>query len=123
MDLQFFDSDEVPVPREEVRLRGLVARPLPGRTRVRVEVEITPFQERPNLDLALLDPRGDTVSRSTIVEADSPRLSVTLHLRSAPQPGKYSLRGDLSYQDAPAQDSRQVTFSLEEAEGLPPAAR
>lgn len=117
MDLQFFDSEEIPVPREEVRLRGLVVRPFADGRRVRVEVEVTPFQERPNLELALLDPAGETISRSTIIQADSPRLAVTMHLRAEPAEGEYRVRGSLSYESASPQDSREESFSLAVPDG------
>ena len=115
MDLNLVDPEDVPQPREEVRLRQLAATPLADGRRLRVDVELTPFLERPNVDLDVLDPSGQSLVRTTVVEADTPVFSLTMHLRGKPSAGEYILRGALSYASAPPQDVREDRFVMVEA--------
>jgi hypothetical protein len=115
VDLTFVDSEGIPLPREEVRLRDLSVTALADRRRVRVEIHITPFLERPNLEVILVAPGGEPISKISVVETDSADLSLTMHLRSEPQPGEYAVRGALSYEADPPQDVQERRFVLPEA--------
>lgn len=115
MDLNLVDPEDVPRPRDEVRLRQLAVTPMPDGRRLRIDIEMTPFLERPTLDLDVLNPIGESLVRTTVVEADSPSFSLTMHLREAPQDGEYTLRGSLSYTSSPTQDIREERFVLEPA--------
>ena len=117
MDLTFVDSEGIPLPREEVRLREVSVIPLDDRRRIRVEIRITPFLERPNLELVLFAPGGEVVSKVSVVETDTPTLSLTMHLRSEPQAGEYAVRGALSYEMDPPQDIQERRFQLPEENG------
>ncbi len=117
VDLTFVDSEGIPLPREDVRLRELSVTPLADRRRVRVEIRITPFLERPNLEVVLVAPGGETVSKVSVVETDSANLSLTMHLRSEPQAGEYAVRGALSYEMDPPQDVQERRFLLPEPVG------
>ena len=44
-----FDSDEPLRPREKVVITSLTVEPFPDGKRVRLRLQITPFEERPNL--------------------------------------------------------------------------
>jgi hypothetical protein len=113
VDLNLVDPEDVPRPRDEVRWRQLTVTSLGDGRRLRIDVELTPFLERPNLDLDVMDPAGELIVRTSVVEADSPSFSVTMHLRGRPQAGEYTLRGALSYASAPPQDVREESFMLE----------
>lgn len=113
MDLNLVDPEDVSCPREEVRLRNLAVTPLGDGRRLRIEVEMTPFLERPNLDLDVVGPAGESLSRTTVVEADSPTISLTMHLRAGPVGGEYTVRGSLSYASSPPQDVRETRFVVE----------
>jgi len=112
VDLKLVDPQDVPRPRDEVRLRKLAATPLADGRRVRVEVELTPFLERPNLDLEVVGADGEPLARATVVEADSPVFSLTMHVKDSPGGGPYAIRGTLSYASSPPQDVQQQAFSL-----------
>ncbi len=115
MDLHLFEPDELPRPRAEVRILQAAPAPLPDGRRVRVEVALTPFSERPNLDVFLLDPAGQAVATFSVIEAIDPRMAFTMHLRSPrPAPG-YRLRVVLFY--APTLEARQA--AAEKGEQLP----
>ena len=50
MDMFFADPNDPPLPPEEVRLRELRAEPWPDVLRVKVFLELTPFQKRPSAE-------------------------------------------------------------------------
>jgi hypothetical protein len=112
LDLNLVDPEDIPRPREEVRLREMVVTPLADRRRVRVDVELTPFLERPNLDVDLVGPGGEPLARTSVIEADSPSFSLTLHIRGAPRGGEHVVRGSLSYAGEPPQDPCERRFVL-----------
>ncbi|MFM8319423.1 MAG: hypothetical protein ACKOC5_00800, partial [Chloroflexota bacterium] len=81
MDLFFADPSEVPLPPDEVRIRSLLAEPYPDGRRVRVSVEIDPFQRRPNAELAIEDAGGRELASASVIESMTRKFSMTLHLR------------------------------------------
>jgi len=112
VDLNLVDSEEVPQPREAVRLRRLTVTPLGDGRRLRVDVELTPFLERPNLDLDVAGEDGESLVRTTVIAADSPRFALTMHLRGEPPAGDLVLRGVLSFDSEQPQDALETRFRL-----------
>jgi hypothetical protein len=80
MDIQFYDMNEAPLPAAEVRIRQLEARLLDER-RLKVQLSLAPFQQRPNGDLELVNVEGDLLASASFIEAMMPRQEFTLHLR------------------------------------------
>ncbi len=129
MDLFFADPSEIPLPPEEVRLRDVTVEPYPDGRRVRVTLDMDPFQQRPNADLVVFDAQGARAAAASIIESMARKMALTLHIRT-PQPGKYTLQVVLFYnsrieppeaEDAPPPvvertvvDRREVTFILPE---------
>ncbi len=126
MDLFFTDPSEVPLPPHEVRLRDLRAQPDQDGRRVRVYVEVDPFQKRPSLELAIVDRWGNELSTVSVIETMTRKMSLTMHLRQA-QEGSYTLKAVLFYralqtQEAPLDevpsleqnvvDRRETVFSI-----------
>ena len=69
MDSQFFNgSHHDPQPRENVNVEDVRITPYPEGTRIHVEVDVTPFRERPNLLLAIHDEDDQVVSELNIIE-------------------------------------------------------
>lgn len=95
-------------------MRELEVAPYPDGRRIRVDIRVTPFLERPNIALSIIGPHGDTVSESAVVEADHPDLTLTMHLRRPSEEGEYTLRGVLSYAEDRAQDARERIFRFGE---------
>jgi len=114
VDLNLVDPEDVPRPRDEIRLRQLAVTPM-SHGRLRVDIRLTPFLERPNLDLDVVDSAGESLARTTVVEADSSHFSLTMHLRGRPALGEYTLRGALSYASSPPLDVREERFVVEPA--------
>ncbi|PIZ26514.1 MAG: hypothetical protein COY47_00035 [Chloroflexi bacterium CG_4_10_14_0_8_um_filter_57_5] len=107
MDAFFLDPNVERLPPEETRILDLCAEPYPEGKRVRISLELTPFQQRPYIELTLNDPDGNEVSSASIVEPMGCKLELTMHLRPstslppvAPlRTGAYQLTAVLSYPD------------------------
>ena len=112
MDIPLLDEGEVPLPPDQVRFRSLTAEPYPDRQRVRIRLSLTPFLERPNIEIELRDPQGAESGSVTVVESVEASLSMTVHLRDAPQSGEYRAVATLGYPDHGQIDSTTAVFRL-----------
>jgi hypothetical protein len=97
MDIFFTDPNDVPRPPEEVRLRELTVAPWPDGRRVRLHLELTPFLQRPDLEITLRDPAGAVAAELSVIELLEPQMDFTLHLRGTVTPGDYRLEAVLGY--------------------------
>jgi len=115
--MEFFVNDPqvARLPPEETRILDLRAEPYPDGKRVHVNLEeLTPFQQRPYLELTLNDPNGNEASSASIVEPVSWKLELTLHLRKPnPSGGTYTLAAHLSYPDLGEMDQREETVQIQ----------
>jgi hypothetical protein len=117
MDINFFSSDSVPKPKNEIRIEDLEIIPYPDRFRIYIHVKVTPFQERPNLVLIAHDEDDQVVSELNVIETMHHDMEFTMHLRGKNDPaGIYILSVDLFYETKnPPQDHRMETFTVPEA--------
>ena len=99
MDIFFSDPNDIPLPPEEVAIRNIVAEPYPDGHRIKIQIEITPFQQRPNLEVVLLNPLENPVASISIVEAIESRMDFTLHIRGKLIEGEYTLNARMFYSD------------------------
>lgn len=99
-EIEFFD--EVPQPPEEVKILELGARVYPDGRRVRINVKVTPFLERPNLEFSITNAEGQEVSSLSMIESMDHTFELTAHLRGPQPSGRYTLRGELFYGEDPA---------------------
>jgi len=97
MDIFFQDPTEIPLPPNEVRIRQLRAEPWPDNRRVRIYLELTPFQKRPNGEVRILGIGGEEVASVTIVEAIDRKMEFTVHLCGAPAEGEYIVIATVYY--------------------------
>lgn len=114
------DDDEIPemeLPPQEVRVRTLNAEPREGSNRVRVSVDLTPFQQRPNLAVTIVDAGGQEAASIYIVETMDSRFSLTMHLRGADLRGPYTLNAEVSYPEIGQVHQAQVVFDIESPSG------
>lgn len=115
----FFPEDNLTrmVP-EETRILSLTAAPYPDGRRLRVNVEITPFQQRPHIEFMLNDAEGEEVASTSIVEPLSWKLEFTMHIRGEIR-NPYTLKARLYYPDGgPSDEPRQFSFDVIPAEGF-----
>jgi hypothetical protein len=97
MDIFFQDPSDIPLPPDEVRIKELRAEPWPDNRRVRVYLEVSPFQARPSGEIILLDSRGNEVSSISIIETIDPKMEFTLHIRGDETIGEYTLDAIIFY--------------------------
>lgn len=118
MDAFFLDPNIERLPPDSVRLLDLRAEPYPDGQRLRVGLELTPFLQRPEIELELTDPKGLPCGSASLIEPMGWKLELTMHLRpQAPDTshetsGRYTLTAILSYPDLGETDRRQVTFEI-----------
>jgi hypothetical protein len=101
---------------EETRITSLTAQPYPDGYRLRVNIEMTPFQQRPHLEVVLSDANQDEVASSSIVEPLSWKLEFTMHIRGELH-NPYTLEAKLFYPDGPADEPKTFQFDIK-----PPSA-
>jgi hypothetical protein len=112
MDLFFQDPNVVRLPPEEVRLLEVKVAPLPESGRVKIYIEMTPFQKRPNISVSITNPAGKEAARTTILETMLTRLEVTLHLREAIRGVEYTVETSVFYQKLPQPSETEVELQL-----------
>jgi hypothetical protein len=114
MDFFLQDPDEVRLPPEEVRLLSMVATPQPGSPRVKINLELTPFKKRPNLEVTITAPSGKRAAHASILEAMQRKMEFTLHLRQVEPGGEYNLESVVYYQKLPEPSDEPVEVPLPE---------
>jgi hypothetical protein len=99
MEIDFFDSDELPVPPGDARILSLDAQLWPDGRRVGVEVEITPFQERPDLHIHIHTEQGQELASTSAIQIRQHHIAFTLHLRQPEAHGNWRVSAFLVYSD------------------------
>ena len=94
-EIEFFD--EVPQPPEQVKIIELGARVYPDGRRVRLNIKVTPFLERPNIEIFISNAEGQEVASMSVIESMDHTFEMTAHLRGPQPKGRYTLRGELFY--------------------------
>jgi len=114
--MEFFltDPDIKHLPPANTRLLDLRAEPYPDGKRLRVAFDLTPFQQKPYLELTLTDSAGEVVAATSIVEPVACRLELTLHIRKtgATISGIYKLAVFLSFPDLGEIDRRELNVEI-----------
>jgi hypothetical protein len=101
MDLFFANSDDVPLPPDQVEIRELTADPLEDGKRVNVTFELTPFQQRPNIEILVTNRDNKPVGSFSVVEAIDHKMSFTLHIREPKPQGTYQIDMQVFYTKMP----------------------
>lgn len=96
---------------QETRITSLKAEPYPDGYRLRVNIEMTPFQKRPHLEVVLSDSHGDEVASSSIVEPMSWKIEFTMHIRGE-LANPYALEARLFYPDGPTTEPQRIRFDV-----------
>ncbi len=111
--MEFFlnDPNIQRVSPDQTRFVDLRAEPYPDGKKIRISLELTPFEKRPNIELSLLDSEGVDAGSASIIEPMGWKLELTLHNRKpAPEIGKYTLIASLSYPDLGEVDRREISI-------------
>lgn len=96
----------------ETRITALGAKPYSDGRRVRVDVEMTPFQQRPHLEITLANADGREVASASVVEPMSWKIEFTLHIRGELR-SPYTLTASLFYPDGPAAEPQAISFEVD----------
>ncbi len=101
MDINFYEGDQAPKPRDQVKIEELETVVYPDRFRVFVHIRVTLFQERPNLLLTARTTEGKIAAELSIIETMHHDMEFTMHLRGLDDPvGDYTLSAELYYEIA-----------------------
>jgi len=98
MDIRFFDDPlQQPRPREEVRFRRIGLFLHPDLRRLAFGVELTPFTERPSIEVTIVNGAGAPAGSLHVIETMTPNFSLTMHLRDTATTNPYQLTAVLYY--------------------------
>jgi len=112
MEFFFADPNVERMEPSRTRLLGLNAEPYSDGKRLRVSLELTPFKQRPDIELILNDSSGQAAATASIVEPAGWKLEVTLHVRAPDPGGSYRLAASLSYADLGEVDRREIAIEI-----------
>jgi hypothetical protein len=98
MEIQFFDDPgRSPRTRDDVRFNQLGLYVHPGGRQVAVGFDITPFLERPSIEVTITNERQQVAATLTVIEAMNPNFSITMHLRDREPTEAYEVDASLYY--------------------------
>jgi hypothetical protein len=110
----FFPEDNLHrTAPEETKILSLTAEPYEDGRRVRVNIEMSPFEKRPHLEFVLADTENKEISSASFVEPMARKLEFTMHLRAKPADGPLELTARLFYLDGPEAEPISVHIDLE----------
>lgn len=119
MDIKFFDDPlESPRPREDVRIRQIGLFVYPDLRRMQFGVELTPFLERPSLEVIIHNGGGSPAGSLHVIETLTPNFSLTMHLRDQETTNPYELTTVVYYswpdKEKIEVDRRTISFEIAE---------
>jgi hypothetical protein len=114
MDIFFNNPNVVRLPPEEVRLREVHITDLPKSGRVKIHLELTPFQKRPDISVSITSFSGKEAARTTILETMLTKLELTMHLREPELGREYTVETTVYYQKLPQPSETEVDIQLPE---------
>jgi len=114
LNMSFFSPEDFAelLPPEEVSITELTAEPYEDGQRIRVNIEISPFEKRPHLTVTLSDTKKQEISQTSFVEPMTWKLEFTMHLRTEPAKGPLDLEARLFYPDGPEAEPLTARFDL-----------
>ncbi len=130
MDIYLQDPSEAPLPPDKVRIRVLKAEPWSDSRRVKIYLEVDPFQRRPNAEVQIKNAGDQVIAQASVIESLTRKMEFNLHLRQEQPAGEYIVLARLFYsepipepkegEEIPIQlptsiviDEVQTTFTLE----------
>jgi hypothetical protein len=106
-----FQPSEDALPPEDVRIVELRAEPWPENAmRLRIHLEITPFQERPSLEVLITGPDGAQLSSIFIIETIEALMTFTMHLRGESPSGPLLVYARLFYSEDRTIDEKSISY-------------
>ncbi len=119
MDFFFPEDNLTRAVPEETHLTSLKAEAYPDGRRLRVNLEVTPFQKRPYIEVVLTNADGYEIASTSIVEPRSWKLEFTMHIRGELR-NPYTLNARLYYPDnGPSDEPRQISLDVNPPQDSP----
>ena len=98
-------------PPEKVRIKSVKVIPYEDGRRIQISIEITPFLERPLIELEITDETGNNFGKATIVEPPFWKQELTMHVRKSETQGfNFKLKIQLIYPDVNKHPMKSVDF-------------
>jgi hypothetical protein len=119
MDIFFQDPTDIPLPPDEIRIRELHAEPYPDGRRVRIILEITPFQQRPNCEIIVTNEDGEAAASLSIIESIDAKMDFTVHLKGKKPSGKFTVSADIYYYEGEETVASEASKIENETHQLP----
>ncbi len=112
VNINFFDhtSNNKPALREDVRILDLRWELSPEKRRIALEFELTPFIERPSIEIYISNGRGQKAGALTVIETLDHTISLVVHLRDAEPTDPYTLKAAVYYTSI-EQGKRQIVHT------------
>ena len=111
MDFFFPEDNLTRAVPEETKITSLSAETYPDGRRLRVNLEVTPFQKRPYIEVILNNAEGNEVASTSIVEPLSWKLEFTMHVRGDIA-NPYTLNARLYYPEGPTNEPKVFSFDI-----------
>lgn len=117
MQIHFYDDPlETPRSREDVRIKQLGLFVYPDKRRVAVGFDLTPFLERPSIEVTVTNANGRPAGSMTIVETLETNFTLTMHLRDEEPTETYELEAAVYYATPETErvdvHSKRATFDV-----------
>ncbi|GAB4157817.1 MAG: hypothetical protein Fur0021_27090 [Candidatus Promineifilaceae bacterium] len=91
--IQFFDDPaQMRKSREDVRINQIGLHLYPDGRRVAVGFDLTPFLERPSLEVVVTNAAGEVAGILNVIEALQPNFHLTMHLRDREPASPYTVQ-------------------------------
>lgn len=97
MEIHFSDPTAIPLPPQSIRILTLAASRHADGRRVKVLIELTPFQQRPSGEIRISNTRGETLAEISLIEMIEPRQELTLHLHGDREQSPLQLEAAIYY--------------------------
>jgi len=98
------------IPEQPAIIKSLGGELCEDSRRVRVSVELSRDDTRPDVELRLIDANGNVLSHSTIIENIGAILNFTLHIRKETIAFPLTLNCQLNYVDEEIQSDKEVVI-------------
>ncbi len=110
-----YQPPEDGLPPAEVRFTELRAEPWPDNSRrVRIHMQLTPFLERPDIEVIIVGSDGKKVSGIDIIETIDDQMTFTMHLKEGITSGTFTVQASLSYRDHGVVDQKSSPLEITE---------
>jgi hypothetical protein len=119
MNIQFFfDPEDQPRSREDVRIKQIGIFVHEGGRQVTFGLELTPFLERPCIDVEMVNGKGEPAGMLSVIEQMDRNFSLILHMRDQEAHDPYTLLAVIYYTTPETEpvmvDKQAVVFNTAE---------